>query len=96
MCEKTGMMLTYIVPLYLDAIDRHGAAHLSQRVEQGVGKWLQEMEAAQSAAQPVQALVHTLQRRPAAKSHRCAFINNAHPLSCWHACMPNSTCQSIS
>ena len=59
-------LLTDANPLYLETIDGRGAGHSLQRGEQSSATGSQLVEAAQAAAQPVQALVHTLQRRPVA------------------------------
>lgn len=70
-------MLTYIISLYLDAINTFDAGQPSQPVEQVIGRSSQQqVETAQGAAQPVQALVHTLQCRPAVEHiHRtCALM----------------------
>jgi hypothetical protein len=81
-------MLTYIVPLYLDAVNTRDAGQLSQRVEQVTAIRSQQVEPAQGAAQPVQASVHTQQRRPAVDhTSRTSVCINLY--SC---CMPATQC----
>lgn len=83
-------MLTYVDSLDLDPINRYGAGHLLQRGGQGLAVGSQQVEATQGAAQPVQALVHTLQRCPAVNQNGLHW-KNGHQLGCCMYMQPHRT-----